>query len=108
MTKHYVIAAKKPGYTPEFKPYIDEWARVLLVLQSTPEIASEEYRSKVPVTTKNYMGEAVHSFSSQEMYLECKRVHDRVMAECPKANDFILRSNDGVTAENSWEQALVA
>lgn len=106
MNKHYVIAARKPGYREKDRQYIEQWAKAILILQTISEIAHEDWRKANPTFTRNYMGIQL-IFSSDELYNELKRIHDITMLECPNANNFILRSNDGITAENPEEQKWV-
>lgn len=106
MNKHYVIATHKPGYQEKDRQYIEQWAKAILILQTMPEISHEDWRKNNPTFIKNYMGIKL-IFSSDELFNELKRIHDITMLECPNVNTFILRSNDGITAENPEEQKWV-
>ncbi len=83
MDKHYVIATKKPGYSPDYKPFIERWAPAMLILQATPQIANPEWRRVNSVMTNDYMGIQPISFDTAELYRALKIIHDDVASKCP-------------------------
>ncbi len=107
MNKHFVIASKRIcSHSPvNCRQLAENWSRALLFLQSTPEIAFSDWRKNNPVIVKNYMGSKL-VFDTQDLYYEVTKIHDQSV-QCQCINSLIIRSNNGVTAENSIEQLLV-
>ena len=108
LNKHFVIATKRLccNHKNTCVPLAKEWAKALIILQAKPEIASSKWRERNPKFTVNYMGKETIHFETWLTFQQMKKAHNEAeLCEC--VNDLILRSNDGVTAENQDERHLV-
>ena len=108
MTKHFVISSKiikncpiRPTLfdKPDCKQYATNWAKAVLIFQTTPDIISSEWRRKNPFISRVYMG-SILSFNAEELYREIERIYSQEVSKCPCIRSLIFRSKDGITPED--------
>jgi hypothetical protein len=108
MNRHYVVATKNLcSRSPEkCRLYAENWGRILLIVQSRPEIFDNTWRQSNPTINGYYMGNEKFSFQTEELFQEFEKIYNEAMM-CNCINKLIVRSNDGKIAEDTSKQLLI-
>ena len=109
MDKHFVIASKNlcSHSSPKCRQYAQNWAHTLLIFQSTPQIFFTSWRKSNPTFTVNYMQNQLLTFDTDELFDLINCIYKESTSQCKCVNQLILRSNDGLTAEDPSQQPLI-
>jgi hypothetical protein len=108
LTKHFVVATKLMKKCPNYKctclPQAKEFGKAVLVLQTHPEIIDPQWRKMNPFLSVNYMGNQMMTFNTEQLFAD---IDVAARPDCQCSPKVVLRSNDGVTAENPEQQHLL-